>query len=250
MNSKANPFLEKGIKKSRTLSGDRAMTAKGAYTKTFILLLLLTASFVFSFNRMDSISRTLGDGNTGFGTILVISLVGAFILSVVTSFVPKVSPITAPIYAITEGVLLGAISRFIEFSYKGIVLPAVLLTIAIAIAALLIYRTMGALSGRFVKGVLIATVGILIVNLFSFLSSLAFGIRIPLYEGGVIGIGFSLFVIVIAALNLMLDLDVINKLDYYGSPKYMEWYSAFGILVTLVWLYLEILRLIQKIKDN
>ncbi|AJD29091.1 Bax inhibitor-1/YccA family protein [Clostridium sporogenes] len=250
MNKKPNPFLEKGIKKSKFLNEDKSMTIKGTYNKTFILLLLLTISFIFSWNKIDSLSQTMIDDSAGLRFILIIGVTTSIVLAFTTIFKPKVSPITAPMYAMTEGALLGFIVKCTDLSYPGIALPAVLLTIAITISTLLLYKSIGPINKKIVTGIIIATVGILILNLFSLILSLAFGIKIPLYKGGIIGIIFSLLVIVIATLNLIVDLDSINELAYYGAPKYMEWYSAFGVLVTLVWLYLEILNLIQKLKEN
>ena len=158
---------------------------------------------------------------------------------------------TAPIYAALEGLALGGISAVFESRYPGIVSQAVFLTFGTLAALLIAYRS-GWIKAteNFKLGVVAATGGIFFVYLISFVLSF-FGVSIPLIHGsGVFGILFSLFVVVIAALNLVLDFDFIEQGAEQGAPKYMEWFAAFGLMVTLIWLYLEVLRLLSKLQQR
>jgi uncharacterized YccA/Bax inhibitor family protein len=159
--------------------------------------------------------------------------------------------VTAPIYAALEGLALGGISAVFESRYPGIVSQAVFLTFGTLAALLIAYRS-GWIKAteNFKLGVVAATGGIFFVYLISFVLSF-FGVSIPLIHGsGVFGILFSLFVVVIAALNLVLDFDFIEQGAEQGAPKYMEWFAAFGLMVTLIWLYLEVLRLLSKLQQR
>jgi uncharacterized YccA/Bax inhibitor family protein len=183
--------------------------------------------------------------------LLIGSLIGSLILSIVTVFKKEWSPVTAPLYAVFEGVLLGAISSLFELQYPGIVLQAVALTIGTAVGLLAAYSS-GWIKAteNFKLGVFAATAGIGLVYLASIVLRF-FGTEIPyIHESGLIGIGFSIFVVIIAALNLVLDFDFIENGCEQGAPKFMEWYAAFGLMVTLVWLYLEILRLLAKTRGR
>ena len=159
--------------------------------------------------------------------------------------------VTAPIYAILEGLFLGGISAVFESRFPGIVIQAVALTFGVLFCLLAAYTTrLIKVTQNFRLGVVAATGGIVIIYAISFIGGL-FGLNVPyIHESGIIGIGFSLFVVVIAALNLVLDFDFIESGVEQGAPKYMEWYAAFGLLVTLVWLYLEILRLLAKLRGR
>ena len=169
----------------------------------------------------------------------------------VIMFKPKTSPYLAPAYALAEGVFLGALSGFMQTIYPGIVLPAILLTFGVAGSLLAAYASgLVRATENFKLGIMAATGGIAIVYLATFVLGFM-GIQIPYIHGsGIIGIGFSLIVVVIAALNLVLDFDFIEKGVENGAPKYMEWYASFGLLVTLVWLYLELLRLLAKLQGR
>jgi uncharacterized YccA/Bax inhibitor family protein len=159
--------------------------------------------------------------------------------------------VTAPIYALLEGLVLGGISAALDQRYPGIAIQAVSLTFGTLFVLLLAYRSgLIQVTQKFRLGIIAATGGIMVFYLLEILLGF-FGIRFAAVNGsGVIGIGFSLFVVAIAALNLVLDFDFIEKGVEFGAPKYMEWYGAFGIIVTLVWLYLEILRLLSKIRSR
>jgi uncharacterized YccA/Bax inhibitor family protein len=169
----------------------------------------------------------------------------------VTIFKKTWSPVTAPIYAVCEGAFLGGISAMFEMQYPGIVFQAIVGTFGTLFALLAAYRS-GLIKAteNFKLGVVAATGGIAFIYILSIILGL-FKIQIPyIHESGTIGILFSVFVVIIAALNLVLDFDFIENGERVGAPKYMEWYAAFGLLVTLVWLYLEMLRLLTKLRSN
>lgn len=225
-----------------------AMTLNGTVNKTGFLLLLtvLTAAFAWT--------QALGpDGAPapGFGIYVWGGAIGGFVIAMVTVFKKAWSPVTAPLYALVEGFFLGAISAVFEMRFPGIVMQAVMLTFGTLFALLFAYRSgLIRATENFKLGVVAATGGIALVYLASIALSF-FGIRIPMiHESGLVGIGFSLFVVVVAALNLVLDFDLIETGVEQGAPKYMEWYGAFGLMVTLIWLYVEFLRLLSKLQSR
>ena len=236
-----NPALRANtFTKVRAASSAKAMSIQGTVNKTFILLFLtlFSASWVW-------------DKPVYFLPYLWPALIAGMIVAFVTIFKKAWSPVTAPIYALVEGVVLGVISALMERNYPGIVIQAVGLTFSILFCLLIAYRSkMIKVSDNFRLGVVAATGGIALLYIVSMVMRV-FGTSIPfIHESGVIGIGFSLFVIVIASLNLVLDFDFIEKGAEYGAPKYMEWYGAFGLIVTLIWLYMEILRLLAKLRGR
>jgi uncharacterized YccA/Bax inhibitor family protein len=239
-----NPALTAdSFRGERTLAGVETMTISGTVNKTALalLILLITASLTWNMG--------VEDGRVG-GFILV-GVIGGLITALVTVFKKNWAPITAPIYAAFEGLALGGISAMFEARYPGIVSQAVFLTFGTLAALLIAYRS-GWIKAteNFKLGVVAATGGIFFVYLISFVLGF-FGVNIPLIHGsGTFGIIFSLFVVVIAALNLVLDFDFIEEAAERGAPKYMEWYAAFGLMVTLIWLYLEILRLLAKLQQR
>jgi len=218
----------------------KQMTIEGTVNKTAISLFLLVGTGYLSFEAMSPI-------------MLISCGVGGFIVALVTIFKKKWAPITVPIYAILEGGLLGGISFMYSKMYDGIVLNAICLTIGILLSLLMAYRS-GLIkpSENFKLGIAAATGGIAIVYLINFAMGF-FGSGMGVMStnnSSMMSIGFSLVVIVIAALNLVLDFDFIEEGAEKGAPKYMEWYGAFGLLVTLIWLYLEILRLLAKLNSR
>lgn len=228
-------------------SGGDAMTLNGTVNKTGVLLLLavLTAAFAWSQTLTPS-----GELAPQASLYLWGGAIGGLVLALATVFKKTWAPVTAPMYAIVEGFFLGAISAIYDARFEGIVMQAVLLTFGTLFALLFAYRT-GLIKAteNFKLGVVAATGGIFLVYLATMVLGF-FGVQIPLiHESGMVGIGFSLFVVVIAALNLVLDFDFIESGVEAGAPKYMEWYGAFGLLVTLVWLYIEFLRLLSKLRD-
>ncbi len=241
----ANPALNNKTFKNigYTSKTENLMTLQGTVNKTGFLLtfLILSAAYTwniyFETNNPASITPWLIGGG-----------IGGFIIALITTFKKTLSPITAPIYAVLEGLFLGSLSAFFKSRFPGIVVQAVGLTFGTLFALLMAYRT-GLIKAteNFKLGVTAATGGICLLYFISFILSL-FGTGIPyIHQSGIIGIGFSMFVVVIAALNLVLDFDFIENASENGAPKYMEWYGAFGLLVTLIWLYIEILRLLSKL---
>ena len=241
-----NPALGKKTFQSisRTSGGsivrDDVMTIKGTVDKTSISLLLLLFAGYFTFSEGSMIYAVIGG-------------IGGFIVALVTIFKKEWSPITVPLYAILEGLMLGGISYMYGQMYEGIVFNAIMLTVSILICLLLAYRS-GIIKAteNFKLGVFAATGGIFLVYLVSFIASF-FGAGFSFLDptnSSLFSIGVSLFVVVIASLNLVLDFDFIEEGAERGAPKYMEWYGAFGLLVTLIWLYLEILRLLAKLNSR
>jgi len=244
---KESTFLDLGSGAVVTGNG-QAMTLNGTVNKTGFLLLLtvLTAAFAWSQIEIGPRGQVSGAGLYLWG-----GLIGGLIMSLVTIFKKEWSPVTAPMYALLEGFFLGAISSIFEARFPGIVIQAVMLTFGTLFALLAAYRT-GLIKAteNFKLGVVAATGGIALVYLASIVLRM-FNIEIPyIHQSGIIGIGFSLFVVVIAALNLVLDFDFIENGVEQGAPKYMEWYGAFGLMVTLVWLYIEFLRLLSKLQSR
>jgi len=208
------------------------MTVAGAVNKSFILTGIMLVTAVVGF-MMPSQLFMLGGALVGLGIVLF------------ASFKPHLSPTLAPIYAAVEGLFVGSVSAMYAAAFSGIVFQAVSLTIAVLFLMLFFYKTgIIKVTEKFRSGVIMATGAIFVVYILSWVLGF-FGINIPyLHEGGLMGIGISLLIIGVAALNLLLDFDNFEKGEQYGAPKYMEWFSAMGLLITLVWLYVEILRLI------
>ncbi|MGI2326923.1 Bax inhibitor-1/YccA family protein [Planococcus sp. YIM B11945] len=240
-----NPSLkDAAFDKYRNSGTDRTMTIQGTVNKTFVLLLLLMATFLYSWDQF------MTDPNSATPLILV-GAIGSLIVGLITIFVPKASPFTAPLYALLEGLFIGAISARYEVQFEGIVFQAVLLTIGVLLSLLLAYKSgFIKVTQNFRLGVFAATGAIFLVYLISFIGRFA-GFEIPfLHEASPIGIAISVIIVIVAALNLVLDFDYIENASAKRVPKYFEWYGAFGLLVTLIWLYLEILRLLSKIRSR
>jgi len=242
----ANPALGEG-----TFTGfgrvERAgqMTVQGTTNKSLLLLLLviLTASWVWS--------MSFRSGPQVATPWILIGAVGGFIVALVTIFKMDWSPVTAPIYALLEGLVIGGVSALAEAQFPGVVMQAVALTLGTCLVLLLAYKTgLIRASEKFKLGVVAATGAIALLYLATIILSL-FRVQVPfIYGSGPIGIGFSVVVVIIAALNLVLDFDFIEQGAAEGAPKFMEWYAAFGLMVTLIWLYLEILRLLIKLRER
>ncbi len=217
------------------------MTIRGTINKIGLLLLLVIAAATYTWNMVAGANP----GNAT--TMAIVGAIGGFIMALVTIFRPKSSPITAPIYAMLEGLFLGAISAIINAKYPGIAFQAILLTIGTLFTMLFLYR-----SGRiratpkFRRGVMMATGAVFFAYLFSWILGM-FGMSVGfMHSAGPLGILINLVFIVIAALNLIMDFDFIEKGSQMAAPKYMEWYGAFGLMVTLIWLYIEFLRLLSR----
>ena len=236
-----NPTLnEKAFSGTRAAAGAEQMTVMGAVHKTAVLLFLVTAAACLTWSQMRA--------NPAYAMKWsMIWALSGFVVALVTVFKKSWAPVTAPVYAVLEGLMLGVLSSLFELQYHGIVIQAVGLTFGTLAALLLAYRSgLIKVTQNFRLGVVAATGGICILYLVDIVMAF-FGHRIPMiHESGWLGIGFSLFVVGIAALNLVLDFDFIEQAAGSGQAKYMEWYAGFGLVVTLIWLYLEILRLLAK----
>ncbi|MBI3006589.1 MAG: Bax inhibitor-1/YccA family protein [Ignavibacteriales bacterium] len=227
-------------------SPDEAMTLQGTVNKSGLLLLLVVASAAYTWNLFFA----SGDASAVTPYILGGAL-GGFVVALITVFKKTWSPVTAPLYAVLEGLFLGGISALMEMEFSGIVIQAVAMTFGVFMCLLLAYRS-GLIKAteNFKLGVTAATGGIAVIYIITMLLGF-WGIQMPyIHESGIVGIGFSVFVVILAALNLVLDFDFIENGAEQGAPKYMEWYASFGLLVTLIWLYLEILRLLAKTRRN
>jgi uncharacterized YccA/Bax inhibitor family protein len=223
------------------------MTLAGTVNKTGVLLLCTLATACYTW-KLFLDSRDL----SSVGGLMIAGLIGGFIVAMVTIFKQQWAPVTAPIYALLEGLALGGISASMEVHYPGIAIQAVALTFGTLFVLLLAYRSgLIPVTQKLRMGIVAATGGIavfyLVEMLLSFFHINAFG---AINGSSPVSIIFSLFVVTIAGLNLVLDFDFIEQGVSYGAPKYMEWYGAFGIMVTLIWLYLEIIRLLSKIRSR
>ena len=234
-----NPVLSKKTF-DNTISVSEKMTIEGTVNKTGVSLLILVGTGYLTFDTLNPI-------------LLVGCGIGGFIFALVTIFKKEWAPITVPIYAALQGAMLGGISYMYNYLYDGIVTNAILLTVGILVSLLIAYRS-GYIKAteNFKLGIFAATGGIAIVYLVNFIMGF-FGTGIGVLNinnASPLSIGFSIVVVIIAALNLVLDFDFIEEGAEKGAPKYMEWYGAFGLLVTLIWLYLEILRLLAKLNSR
>ena len=237
-----NPALSKKTFENLTTTTDGVMTLDGAVNKTAISMgiLLLSAYYTYSNAIIDYV---------------LIGFIGGFVVALVTIFKKEWSATTVPIYAILEGLALGGVSKVYADAFEpGIVPQAIMLTLGILFALLFAYKAkIIRATENFKLGVFAATAGIGVVYLISFFMSMFGGGGLPIMSpsnSSMLSIGFSLFVVVIASLNLVMDFDFIEEGAAKGAPKYMEWYGAFGLLVTLIWLYLEILRLLAKLSSK
>ena len=242
-----NTFLDVGSGQVVSRDPGQVMTLNGTVNKTGLLLLMCVATAAYTWN--------LYTGPESMGVLmpyLLVGGIGGFIVAIVTVFKKQWSPITAPLYALLEGLFLGGISVFFEAQFPGIVMQAVMLTLGVLAALLMAYKS-GLIKAteNFKLGVVAATGGIALLYLVNMGMRLfgfeGFGF---IHESSAMGIAFSVFVVIIAALNLVLDFDFIESGAEAGAPKYMEWYGAFGLVVTLIWLYLEILRLLAKLQSR
>lgn len=219
------------------------MTVGGTAGKALILILLALGTTAFAWDY-----TTRANPSAALPMAIGSALLG-LALAVGVSFKPTLAPMLAPVYALVEGLFLGVISSFLEQRYPGIAFQAVLLTFAVSTAMLGLYQAkVIRATPAFVRGVIGCTMGIFVMYLISFGMSM-FGMRMPfLHDSSPIGIGISVVILGVAALNLILDFDVIEKGVNANAPKWMEWYGAFGLVVTLFWIYIESLRLLSKLR--
>jgi len=220
------------------------MTIQGTVNKSLLLVALVVLGASFTWKQMV-------DANPALMAFVIGGAIGGFIVALITVFKKTWAPYTAPLYAILQGLFLGGISAMFNVKFPGIVLQAVALTFGTLFALLFAYKSgLIKVTENFRFGVVAATGGIAIAYLLSFVLGM-FGVEIGfMHSNGPIGIIISLVIVVVAALNLVLDFDFIETGANQGAPKYMEWYASFGLMVTLVWLYLEMLRLLSKISSR
>ena len=240
----------------QVVSTENAMTVKGTINKFGFLFLLTLGSAYYSWKE----AAGLGDS----WSLVLIGVFGGLGVAILIAFKKEWSPYLAPLYALLEGLFVGAVSAYFEYSvssaqdgyaggYSGIVFQAVGLTFAVVISMYLLYKfNIIRVTQKFRSIILVATSGIALFYLVCWIMSIGFHSNMPsfLFQGSALGIGFSVFVVALAAMNLILDFDMIERGAEMGAPKYMEWYGAFGLLVTIVWLYLEILRLLSKLSSR
>jgi uncharacterized YccA/Bax inhibitor family protein len=227
----------------RPVPGLEQMTLAGTVNKTAMALFIVMLTAAYTWSR--------GAEDPQLGAWIIGSAIAGLVLALVTVFKQTWAPYTTPVYAAVEGVMLGGVSVVTNAQYPGIVVQAVFLTFGTLGALLVAYRSrLISATENFKLGVAAATGGVFLLYLASFVLGF-FGITLPvIHSNGIAGILFSGFVVVLAALNLVLDFDFIEQGVTRGAPKHMEWYGAFGLLVTLIWLYLEILRLLAKLQSR
>lgn len=236
-----NPLLRNSLTNTQATSfsiqEEGTMTIQGAINKTFLLFGILLITGYISYQMLNPV-------------LMIGGAIGGLILVLINVFKKEYSAYIAPAYAAMEGLFVGGISGIYAGFGGGIVIQAISLTLLVLFIMLFIQKTgIIPVTEQFRMGVVMATGAVALLYLISFGLSF-FGIHIPyIHEGGTVGILFSLGVIGIAALNLLLDFDNIIKGEQYGAPKYMEWFSAMGLMITLIWLYIEILRLLSKLRD-
>jgi uncharacterized YccA/Bax inhibitor family protein len=239
MDRSSNPALRDEIFYNNQCNGTvTPMTIQGTIDKTLILLFLVIAAAAVTWEYFP-----------GSFLLMLGGAVGGFVIALVTIFKPDWSPFTSPVYAILEGIVLGGVSVWMNTAYPGIVAQAIALTFGVFVLLLIVFRTgLVRVTETFKLIVIGATGAIALLYIANIVLSL-FGMPIGfINEGGWLGIGFSLVVVVVASLNLILDFDYIEKGVENGLPKHYEWYASFALLITLVWLYLEILRLLGKLR--
>ena len=246
-----NPIIRSSAFQETTTSGER-MSLEGAVNKTGILLFLTVLSAAISWNFQGPLMSLIAMIGIFTGSIAAIATFGfyMFFIGWIVEPRPYRAPKTAPIYAIGMGFMIGMISQQAEAMFPGIVIQAVSLTFFVAASLLFAYKT-GIIrpTQNFVLIVFAATLGIILTYFFNFIFSLITGSSFSIFtDTGWMGIGLSLFIVAIAALNLVLDFDIIEQSEEQGAPKHMEWFGAMALVATLIWLYIEILRLLMKLR--
>ena len=243
----SNPALNQQVFRGAGAALGEAMTVQGTVNKTAILLVCAVATAAWTWNIFFLHARS----PQAVAPLALVGVIGGLIFAVATIFNKTWAPVTAPIYALLEGLVLGSVSAILEVRFPGIAIQAVSLTFGTMVALLLVYRSgLIRVTDSFRTGIFAATGGIAIFYLIEMVLGF-FGVHFTAVNGsGAIGIGFSVFVVIIAALNLVLNFDFIENGARAGAPKYMEWYGAFGMMVTLIWLYFEILQLLSKLRSR
>jgi len=247
----SNPYLkEKSFREAAATvsTTEGRMTVNGTLNKISLLLVVVAACASFSWNWVQSSPTGLGNAQPW----MIGGILGALGISLVISFKPHLAPVLAVPFAILEGATLGIISALYSVAaYPGIVFQAVMLTLGVSLSMFLVWRSGLVKVTDKMRSIVVGAMGaIFLVYLLSFVLGFM-GIQIPMIHGsGPIGIGFSLLVIAVVSFMLMVDFDMIQRMSQQGAPKSMEWFGAFALLVTLVWLYLEMLRLLSKLNSR
>jgi uncharacterized YccA/Bax inhibitor family protein len=242
----SNPALNDQVFRSEGTAFGETMTVQGTVNKTGILLLCAVATSIWTWNIFLH-----SHSPQAVAPLAMVGVIGGLIFAFATIFKKTWAPVTAPIYALLEGLVLGSVSAILEVRFPGIAIQAVSLTFGTMVALLLAYRSgLIRVTDKLRLGIFAATGGIALFYVMEMILGL-FGVHFTAVNGsGAIGIGFSVFVVIIAALNLVLNFDFIENGARAGAPKYMEWYGAFGMMVTLIWLYFEILQLLSKLRSR
>ena len=246
----ANPVLSEKIFSKSESTGEGVMTVGGTATKALIMLTLVFAAGAYTWKMFNEAINP-----ASVNTWMFVGLIGGFITALIISFSPKSAPYLAPVYAVLEGLFLGAISAAYNSAFAetapNIVINAILLTFLAAFLMLTIFRSgLIKVNSRFVKIIMIAISTVLVYYITLMVLRL-FGVNLSFLTGSSpLSIGISVVIVFIAAFSLLVDYDFIEKASAQGAPKYMEWYGAFGLMVTLVWLYLEILKLLGKVSKR
>ena len=242
----SNPALSEKAFQGISVGYGDGMTLEGTVNKTGVLLLCVMGTAAWTWHVFMQ-TRSMA----GVAPLMMLGLVGGFVFALITIFKKEWSAVTAPAYALLEGLVLGSLSAMLEMRFPGIAIQSVSLTFGTLFVLLVAYRSgLIQVTQKFRLGVTAATGAVALFYLLQMVLGM-FGVRFASLNGsGLIGIGFSLVVVGIAALNLVLDFDLIESGVRAGAPKYMEWYGAFGLMVTLVWLYLEMLRLLSKVRGR
>lgn len=241
----SNPALNPTTFQGPVALAGEAMTLQGTVNKTGLLLFCASATAAWTWWLANT------EGAAAAMPWMFGGLILGLVLAIATIFKKQWSPISAPLYALAEGLALGGISASLEQAYRAIAIQALGLTFGVTLVMLMLY-TSGVLRAtpRFAVGVIAATGAIFLVYVVDFILRF-FGHQVPLLNSsGPLGIGISVVIVIVAALNLILDFGFVETGVHAGAPKYMEWYGAFGIMVTLVWMYLEILRLLAKMRER
>lgn len=240
-----SPILREDVIRDNRVLDSEPMTINGALNKCFLLTLIAFTFAALNFYAFVTLSADKSMALTTLG------MIAGFITALVLVFKKEWAPILAPVYAAFEGLLLGGISVIFEAQYPGIVLQSVALTFLSLFSMLFLFRTkMIQATDKFRSTIFVATLSIAGIYLVSIIGSF-FNLQVPyIHSSGTIGIVFSLIVVVIASLNFILDFDFIERAAQNLLPKYFEWFTAFGVLVTLVWVYIEILKLVAKLRDS
>jgi uncharacterized YccA/Bax inhibitor family protein len=247
-----NPALKESVFQGTILQGistGEEMTIRGTMNRFGLLFLLMMGTTLLAWTQFSKGSDPM--------PLMLTGMIGGLIVALIMAFKKTWSPFLAPVFALLEGLFVGSVSAWYNYafktSYPGIVMQAVGLTLIVTLVMyVLYYLRVIRVTDKFRSVITIATISIGVFYLIKWIASLAFGTTIGAFTNAStpLGIGFSVVVVCLAALNLLLDFDMIEKGAEAKAPKYMEWYAAFGLLVTLVWLYLEILRLLSKLRDR